>query len=166
MAQPHARFVALILTMILVAAGNLSAKEGALRVGIVGCDTSHVTAYTKIINNPKATGSLAKLEVTAAYPGGSADIPNSKDRVPGYVKTLRESGVKIIDSLDELAGQCDAFLLESYDGRPHLEQFRAIAKGKPVFVDKPVASTLADAIRIYRLADETHTPIFSTSTLR
>ena len=44
-------------------------------------------------------------------------------------------------------------LLESVDGRPHLEQARPVFKArKPVFIDKPVAGTLADAIAIYDLA--------------
>ena len=88
------------------------------------------------------------------------------DRVPGYVKKLKDMGIKIVDSLDELADQCDAFMLESVDGRPHLKQFRAIAKGKPVFVDKPAAASLADLLTIYRVADETHTPVYTSSSLR
>jgi hypothetical protein len=75
-------------------------------------------------------------------------------------------GIKIVDSLDELADQCDAFMLESVDGRPHLKQFRAIAKGKPVFVDKPAAASLADLLTIFRIADETHTPVYTSSSLR
>ena len=143
------------------------AKQGIIRAGIVGCDTSHVDAFTKLINDPKAVGPFADVEVVAAWPGGSPDIPKeSSDRVPGYVKKLKERGIKIVDSLDELADQCDAFMLESVDGRPHLKQFRAIAKGKPVFVDKPAAASLADVLAIFRIADETHTPVYTSSSLR
>ena len=40
-------------------------------------------------------------------------------------------------------------LLESVDGRPHLEQVRPVfAAGKPVFIDKPLAGSLADAVAI------------------
>ncbi|HVT29726.1 MAG TPA: hypothetical protein VHE81_17035, partial [Lacipirellulaceae bacterium] len=113
------------------------AKEHVLRAGIIGCDTSHVVAFTKLINNPKATGPLAGVKITAAYPGGSPDIPASRNRLAGFVKKLRASGIKIVDSLGELADQCDVFMVESVDGRPHLKQFRAVAKGRPVFIDKP-----------------------------
>ncbi len=65
-----------------------------------------------------------------------------------------------------MANKTDAILLESVDGRPHLEQFRAVAKGKPVFIDKPTAGSLADVISIFRIADETQTPVFSSSSLR
>jgi predicted dehydrogenase len=151
---------------MLASSSSTSAKEGVIRAGIIGCDTSHVIAFTNLINDPKATGALADVEVTAAFPGGSPDIPDSKNRLPGYVKQLREKGIKIVDSLEELASETDAILLESLDGRPHLAQFRAVAKGKPVFIDKPTAASVADIIAIFRVADETHTPVFSSSSLR
>ena len=36
-----------------------SAEDKVLRVGIVGCDTSHVIAFTELINDPRAAGALA-----------------------------------------------------------------------------------------------------------
>jgi hypothetical protein len=82
------------------------------------------------------------------------------------VKQLREKGVKIVDSLEELANESDVILLESVDGRPHLEQFKAVARGKPVFVDKPAAASLVDVIAIFRHAEATNTPVFSSSSIR
>jgi predicted dehydrogenase len=154
------------LAIALVAGDFAAAADGVLRAGIIGCDTSHVVAFTDLINDPKATGALAKVEVTVAYPGGSQDIPASRDRVDGYVTTLRDKGIKIVDSLSTLAEESDVILLESVDGRPHLEQFKAVAKGKPVFVDKPAAGSLADVIRLFRHAEATKTPVFSSSSLR
>src|SRR5262249_34929022 len=61
----------------------------------------------------------------------------------------------------------DVILLESVDGRPHLAQARPVFKAKkPIFIDKPVAGTLADALQIFALAKETNTPCFSSSSLR
>jgi hypothetical protein len=61
----------------------------------------------------------------------------------------------------------DGVLLESGDGRRHLEQARqVIAAHKPLFIDKPLASTLADAREIARLASEAGVPWFSSSSLR
>jgi predicted dehydrogenase len=143
-----------------------SSAEDVIRAGIVGCDTSHVIAFTDLINDPQATGALSKVEVTVAFPGGSDDIPASRDRLPGFVAQLREKGIKIVDSLEQVAEESDAILLESVDGRPHLAQFRAIAQGKPVFIDKPAAASLADVIAIFRHAEATNTPVFSSSSLR
>lgn len=137
-----------------------------LRVGIVGCDTSHVIAFTKLINAPDATGPRAEVEVVAAFPGGSADIPSSADRVGPFTEELRGMGIEIVDSIPALVEKCDAFLLESMDGRPHLVQFKQIAVGKPVFIDKPAGANLADVIAIFRVAEETKTPYFSSSALR
>jgi len=61
----------------------------------------------------------------------------------------------------------DAIMIESVDGRVHLEQARrAFPAGKPVFIDKPVAGSLRDAIEIYRLARQHNVPVFSTSPFR
>ena len=47
----------------------------------------------------------------------------------------------------------DAILLESNDGRKHLAQAKLVIDArKPMFIDKPLASTLEDAREIARLA--------------
>lgn len=139
-----------------------------LKAGIIGLDTSHVVAFTQSLNNPKAEGPLARVRIVAAYPGGSPDIPESKNRLKGHTETLRDKfHVEIVDSIDELLKKVDVVFLESVDGRPHLEQAKPVLRAKkPVFIDKPVAGSLADAVEIYRLAKETGTPCFSSSSLR
>lgn len=139
-----------------------------IKVGIIGCDTSHCAAFTKILNNPKNAGDLANVRVVAAWPGGSPDLPDSIDRVPGYVAQLKKDfQVEIVESIPDLLTKVDAVLLESVDGRRHWEQAKLVLKaGKPVFIDKPLAGSLADGIRIFKLAEETGTPVFSSSALR
>jgi hypothetical protein len=141
---------------------------GDLRLGIIGCDTSHVTAFTETLNNPDAKGHVPGGKVVAAYKGGSKDIPSSASRVEGYTKTLHDKyGVKIFDSIEELCKNVDAVLLESVDGRPHLEQVKPVLKArKPVFIDKPMAGSLRDVQEIFRLAAEEKVPVFSSSSLR
>jgi predicted dehydrogenase len=162
------QFTLVLPVLLVIAAVTTSAhgKEPVLRVGIVGCDTSHVIAFTDLINDPQASGSLAKVQVTIAFPGGSPDIAASRDRLAGFVDQLRERGVTIADSIEQVAEQSDAILLESVDGRVHWDQFRAVARGKPVFIDKPAAASLADLLLIFRDADATNTPCFSASALR
>lgn len=139
-----------------------------IRVGIIGLDTSHVTAFTSVLNKPDASGDLAGVKVVAAFPGGSPDIPASHDRLEGFTHELRDKyGVEIVDSVEALLKKVDAVLLESVDGRPHLQQAKpVIAAKKPLFIDKPVAGSLADAIEIFRLAHENDVPCFSSSSLR
>ncbi len=144
------------------------AKSGPLRAGIIGLDTSHVVAFTRALNGPDAKGELANVKVVAAYPGGSPDVVSSRERVEGFTNTLRdELGVEIVDSIDDLLEKVDVVLLESVDGRPHLEQVVPVLEaGKPVFIDKPVAGSLADAIQIFELAKARGVPCFSSSSLR
>src|SRR5262249_49935269 len=118
-----------------------------IRVGIIGLDTSHVGAFTGLLNDPNARGDLAGFRVGAAYRGGSDDIPDSFKRLDQFTKTLREKyKVEIVDSIEALLAKVDVVLLESVDGRPHLRQVIPVLKaGKLVFIDKPVAGSLADA---------------------
>jgi predicted dehydrogenase len=153
--------------VLLVASAPAEEAKKPLRAGLIGLDTSHVIAFTKVLNDPKSEGDLADVVVVAGYPGGSRDLPSSWDRVPKYTKQLREMGVEICDSIDELLEKVDVVLLESLDGRPHLEQARpVIAAGKPLFIDKPMAGSLADVLEIFRLAKEANVPCFSSSSLR
>jgi predicted dehydrogenase len=76
-------------------------------------------------------------------------------------------GVEIVDSIKTLLDKSDVILLETNDGRPHLEQAREVFKtGKPVFIDKPVSASLSDAVKIFREAEEKKVPVFSSSALR
>ena len=143
------------------------AEEKVIRIGIIGCDTSHVPAFAKQFNDPKASGDLAGFKVVVAYPGGSQDVESSRTRVEKFTEDLRKMGVEIVQTIPELIGKCDVVLLESVDGRPHLEQARPVIEArKRVFIDKPLAGSLADAIKIAEMAKANGTPWFSSSSLR
>ncbi|MBK7998234.1 MAG: Gfo/Idh/MocA family oxidoreductase [Verrucomicrobia bacterium] len=146
----------------------MTAHAADLRLGLVGLDTSHVTAFTEILHNEKAKDHVPGARVVAAFKGGSADIPSSIGKVEEYTTALREKyGVKIYDTIEQVCANVDAVLITAVDGRPHLEQARiVIAAKKPLYLDKPVGGTLRDAIEIYRLAEAAGVPIFSSSSLR
>lgn len=137
-----------------------------LKAGIIGMD-AHALPWTKIINDPKATGELADMEIVAGFPGGSPDIPQSMELLKSSVGPVSEMGVEIVDSIDALIKKVDVVLVLSIDGRTHLEQARPVfASGKRVYIDKPIAGSLADAIAIFRLSKEYNVPCFSSSSLR
>jgi hypothetical protein len=160
----------LAFCLSLAGPGWCQTQEGAskiIRAGIIGLDTSHAIAFTQIINDPKADGVLAEVEVVAAYPNGVPDNPHSWNRVGDYTQKIRGMGVRICDSIPELLEHVDVVLLETVDGRPHLEQARpVIAAGKRMFIDKPMAASLADVLEIFRLAREAGVPVWSSSSLR
>ena len=139
-----------------------------LKIGVIGMDTSHVTAFTKLLNDATAPDHVPGGKVVAAFKSGSADIPSSIGRVEEYAAKLeKEMGVKRVASIEELCAEVDAVLIESVDGRPHLAQARAvIAAKKPVFIDKPLGGSLRDAMEIARLAKDAGVPVFSASAYR
>lgn len=140
---------------------------GPLRLGMIGLDTSHAPAFTKTFNKEPSDSQLKGMRVVAAYPGGSQDIASSRDRVAGFTADLQQLDVEIVDSVEALLPKVDAVLLESVDGRKHLEQVLPIFKaGKPVFIDKPLAGELSDALAIDLLAKKYDARWFSSSSLR
>ena len=162
------RFVYLAVGMAALAALAGYARAGekeVFRLGIIGLDTSHVVAFTQIINDP---AKKYPCRVVAGYPGGSPDIESSASRVEGYTRQLREkSDVEIFDSIEAMLPKVDGVLLESVDGRPHLTQARPVIEaGIPLFIDKPMAGSLADVMEIFRLAKEHKVPCWSSSSLR
>ncbi len=144
------------------------AEAAELRIGMIGLDTSHATAFTELLNNPQAKNHVAGGKVVAAFKGGSPDLESSASRVEEYTRTLKEKhGVKIVGSIEELCSMVDVVMLESVDGRPHLAQARpVIMAGKTLFIDKPIAGSLKDAIEICRLARTQKVPCFSSSSYR
>src|SRR5690606_26943914 len=100
-------------------------------------------------------------------PYGSTTIESSFSRIPGYVDDIKKLGVEIVDTLAALLERVDVVLLETNDGRLHREQALEVFKaGKRVFIDKPIAASLADARAIFSAAEAHRVPVFSTSSLR
>lgn len=141
------------------------AQQKVKTIGIIGLDTSHSEMFTKDINE----GSLKDrgYRVVAAYPHGSADIPSALKMKQGIIDAVTKMGVTIVNSIDELLGRVDFVLLESNDGRVHLEQARQVIKAKkPLFIDKPMAENLENVKAIFQLAKDNQVPVFSSSSLR
>jgi predicted dehydrogenase len=145
------------------------ASAADLRVGVIGTDTSHVPSFAKLLNgDPNAADHIAGARVVAAYKGGSQDIADSIGRVDKFAEEIKaQYGVEIVPDIPTLLSKVDVVLLESLDGRVHLEQARpVIAAHKPLFIDKPLAASLEDAREIARLAKAAGVPWFSSSSLR
>lgn len=155
-----------IVLAVLLLCGIACAAD--LRLGIIGTDTSHVIAFVKTLNDPASKDYVPGAKIVAAYKGGSPDLPESWNRVEKYAEELKTKwNVEIVPDIPTLCSKVDGILLESVDGRPHLAQAKqVIAAKKPMFIDKPLSSTLEDAREIARLAKEAGVPWFSSSSLR
>ena len=163
--------------VVLVAAfARISAAADFVRVGILGLDNFQGLAYAQLFNNPKAEGDLAGLRVTAIYPIGSDDYPESTTLAKRWTTQMGNMYQKpkdpkdfvpapeIVKSIDELLQRVDVVMISSLDGRLHLSQATPVLKaGKRLFIARPLASSPADAVAILKLAAETKTPCWSSS---
>ena len=165
----------LVLPLLIVAAftgkgrcANANDPQAPIRVGIIGLDTSHAIEFTRIFNDTASADHVPGARVIAAYKGGSPDVEASASRVEGFTAQLRDKwGLEIVPDIPTLCSKVDAVLLLSVDGRKHLEQVKPVfAARKRVFIDKPLAASLADARAIARLGAESGVPWFSCSSLR
>lgn len=155
----------ILSTVFMTLSLQAQTEQKVFRIGMIGLDTSHVTAFTRFINDPSKNHGC---KVVAGYPGGSPDVEASASRVEKFTQQLRDQyGLEIVESIEELCQKVDGVLLESVDGRPHLAQARpVIAAKKPLFIDKPMAGNLADVLEIFRLAEQNNVPCWSSSSLR
>ncbi|AIQ64914.1 oxidoreductase [Paenibacillus stellifer] len=145
----------------------MSAKP--LKLGVIGLDTSHVTAFAEILNDPGHPHHIPGATIQVAYPGKpSPDFALSCDRIEGYTEELVSNyHIRLADSEEAVAEECDAILLESVDGRVHPEQFKRIVPyGKPVFIDKPFALSSREAREMLDAAERFRVPWMSCSSLR
>ncbi|MGI6609749.1 MAG: Gfo/Idh/MocA family protein [Limnochordia bacterium] len=139
-----------------------------LKLGMIGLDTSHCTAFSGLLNNEEHPYHVPGARITYAFPAGSQQFSLSRERVERITAEVRDkAGVEILNSIEAVAERADAILLTSVDGRLHLEEFRKLAPfGKPVFIDKPFATTVADAKEIFALSQQHKAPVLSCSSIR
>ncbi len=158
------RFAGLAMTAAFVA----SSQAADLKIGMVGLDTSHVTAFTRVLNDKTDKNHITGARMVAAVKDSSPDVESSYTRVEKYTAELTDKwGVKLYPTVDELCQHVDAVMIENVDGRPHLKHAIDVIKaGKPLYIDKPLAGTLEDCVKIYQLAKEYNIPVFSSSSLR
>jgi predicted dehydrogenase len=156
----------LSVLVVLSVLGAAHAQDGKpVRVGIIGLDNYQAVAYAQLFNDKNAKGDLAGLRVVAAHAApASADIKESVDNLPKWKKAILDYDVKLVDSIDELLKSCDAVMIMSVDGRAHLEQARPVLRaGKRLYIGRPLAASLKDAVAILKLAEDTKTPCWSSS---
>ena len=160
--------VVVVSTFSLLCLVAPAAQTADLRIGIIGTDTSHVTAFTKMLNDKSDPEHVPGARVVAAFKGGSPDVEDSRTRIDRFSAELKDKwGVEFVDSIEALCAKVDAVLLESVDGRPHLNQVRPVFTAKKrVFIDKPMTARYADAREIVRLSRDSGVPFFSASSLR
>jgi predicted dehydrogenase len=133
-----------------------------IKIAIIGIDTSHSVSYPEVIQGPKRvlTGMRAISCLSFMTPFTNQKVIDER------TAKLTALGVKVTENMDEALEGCDAIMLEINDGSYHLEYFKKVAAlGKPVFLDKPLACSLADGRAILRLAAKHKTRVWSGSSV-
>ena len=144
-----------------------SAGPKVKKIGIIGLDITHAVAFTRAINTADSNHPYAKFSVVAAYPYGSKTIALSVERIPKIRQEVQQLGVSIVSSIAELLKKVDYVFLETNDGNLHLQQALEVIKAKkPLFIDKPIANSYSDALKIFEAAKKYACPVFSSSSLR
>ncbi|WP_254508837.1 Gfo/Idh/MocA family protein [Anatilimnocola floriformis] len=139
-------------------------EKPPVKIGVLGLDNYQAVAYAQLFNDPKATGDLLGVRVVAAVPIGTELLAESRTSLPKWKEQIAKYGVELVDSVDELLKRCDAVMVMSLDGRDHLKQVDPVLRAKkPVYIGRPLAGSLEDARAIFKLAEETKTPCWSSS---
>jgi predicted dehydrogenase len=138
-----------------------------INVGIIGLDTSHSIEFSRRMQAPDcpAADKVEGLHVLACM---RFETPfQDKKGLDARQKQLEGWGVHVTESFDEAVKGCDALMLEINDPAYHVEYFRkAVTLGKPIFLDKPLADTIAHGKEIVSLAARHTARVFSASSLR
>ena len=138
-----------------------------IRLGIVDFDTSHVVQFTKRLNHIDIAEEqwVEGAKIVMGYQGTSRITPQEK--IDEYTAQVKAMGVELVDRPEEMIGKVDGILVESQEGAVHLERARPFLEaGMPCYIDKPFATSVADAKAIVALANKNNVPVFSSSSLR
>ncbi len=129
-----------------------------IRVAMIGLDTSHTEAFVR-----RMPGTGLRATRCLAFETPFQDAQGIADRT----KNLEGLGVEVTRDFDRAIADCDAVMIEINDPSLHLEYFRRCAGlGKPVFLDKPLADSIAAGREIAATAERHGTKWFSCSPLR
>lgn len=138
-----------------------------LKIGIIGCDTSHSARFAELLNGATPQPGLEGVQVVAAFPGGSESVDPGYTRRNRFVAELQELKVPLVGSINELSPLCDALMILSADADRHLEEFRKCAsRGKPVFIDKPLTISSREGRELLQVAKANGIPVCTASALR
>ena len=123
-----------------------------MKIGIIGAALGHPAVFTRAIRD------LRIAEVSGLW--GDDEDHERRDRFAA------DPGLDIFDTPEAVIDRSDALIIttRTNDHRRYAEA--ALSRGKAVFVDKPMATNVADAIAILETARKHDAPVMSCSVRR
>lgn len=128
-----------------------------MRIGIVGSESSHAMQFAKFYNLPDPeTGKMRFEDIRVTAIMGDAESAG---------ETAQQADIPhIATTAEEMADMVDAVMITSRRGSEHLMQARPfIAKGMPMFVDKPFTSDVEEAAELASAIEKAGCPVLGGS---
>src|SRR5262245_51712793 len=138
-----------------------------IKLGILDFDTSHAVEFTRRLNQTEGTPKEQFVEGAQVVIGCPGESKLSPERIEGFTTQMKKFGVPLVEKPADMIGKVDGMLIEAVDGTVHFERAKPFLEaGLPCFVDKPFTCSTADAKKIFDLAAQKKTAVFSSSSLR
>lgn len=138
-----------------------------IKTAIIGLDTSHSIQFTQRAQDPECETAqkVDGLEIISCM---RFETPfQDKKGLDERTAQLEKWGVKVYEDFDKTVEGAEAVMLEVNDPTLHVEYFEKAAKlGIPVFLDKPLADTMENGLKIKEIAEKYNVRMFSASSLR
>lgn len=132
-----------------------------LRLGLVGVNTSHADAFSRILNgDDRQPSPIDTARITALW--GNDLARNEELQQRHNIETM-------VTNPNDLIGQVDGVLIidDTDGGATHVDLAKPfIEAGVPTFIDKPMTTAYADAVALFDLAAQHGTLLTSSSALR
>jgi len=132
-----------------------------LRLGLVGVNTSHADAFSRIFNGDESNDpQIGNARIT--YLWGNDLARNEELQTRHRIETL-------VTDPNDMIGNIDGVLIidDTGGGATHADLARPfIEKGVPTFIDKPMTVNYEDAVSLFELAAQHNTLLTSSSALR
>ena len=130
-----------------------------LKIGFIDyyLDEWHANNYPEFFKN------AAGDDVKVCYAYGEIDAPGKMTNK----EWTEKYGVELLDSIEEVVEKSDCLVVLAPDNpetHVHLTKLPLMSK-KPVYVDKTFANSKEEALAIFRVAEESGTPCYSSSAL-
>jgi len=130
------------------------------RIGILGSENSHASAFSEIFNKPDENGVFKYPDCHVVAVGGH--YPESNQEV------FEKYGLDFIaEKPEDMLGKVDAVMVTARDGKFHPEFARPFVEaGLPLFIDKPFAVDRDEALALAKLAKSKHVPLVGGSSVK